>query len=193
MDYLHISLSVENLLVGLFIASAGSLRRMILMFTMVIPSLKALDYVYKAYPALYSVLNVRYAIYIPLALIAARYLYLSWKSFNKSNERQAITIDEIEEVSKTNPSKAGYMFEVFIANLFQDKYQKRTYTVNEYRDAGKMPKELVGVSGDGGVDVIMEDENTIFLIQTKYYKNKVNNDPINKLRGLRKFLLKKSW
>jgi HJR/Mrr/RecB family endonuclease len=106
----------------------------------------------------------------------------------KKISRDAIAIEEIQRVANINPQKAGYMFEDYLANLF-DGMGCKAYTTRELKKNGMLPPELDGCAGDGGIDLVVEvkgeDGNVEKIaVQAKYQKHKVTPDVINQLRGV---------
>jgi HJR/Mrr/RecB family endonuclease len=106
------------------------------------------------------------------------------KLINKrgTSSERTVRIEELEKIAQNNPSKAGYAFETYLKQQFISRGMNAC-TARDLMANNDYPKEII--NGDGGADVIVElDENTIGVVQAKYYKGKINNDPVNKLRGI---------
>jgi len=103
--------------------------------------------------------------------------------FTPNRNRKAFKgrLASIYKTYKSNPSKAGYDFETFVRDTLRGTGVSADLAT-DLKKMGQYPKDLLKGGGDGGFDVICYDQNSIYLIQTKFKggKNRVKGEDIAK-------------
>jgi hypothetical protein len=101
----------------------------------------------------------------------------------KSKRANLKALNKILTERMEDPTKAGFQFEKFVKDMYLDNNMS-AMSGFDFKDQGGYPDLLAKSKGDGGVDVIALDGNTIYVVQSKLYSSEVKKEVVSCLRDV---------